>query len=311
MRAVVFVLLASVIFGTTGTARVLGAPDVDVTSLGAARIVVGGALLALVALLLRARSRRRPIALRESDRPGPRLPPVVAAVAVTIGAVGVVAYQPTFFLGTERNGIAIGTLVALGSAPLATGALGWVLERRFPGARWAIATGVAVIGLVLLAQAGSPVSAAGGVDPLGLLGSLGAGVSYAVYTLASKRLLDAGWSGASTMGSVFGVAAAIGAVVLVATVPTWLGTTSGVLTVLWLGGVTVAVAYLLFAAGLGSLPAPTVSTITLAEPLTATLLGVLVIGERLPAMSWVGLAVMAAGIVVLILRPRRTAPALV
>ncbi len=311
MRAVVFVLLASVMFGTTGTARVLGAPDVDVTSLGAARIVVGGALLALVALLLRARRRRRPVTLGVADSPGPRLSPVVAAVAVIIGAVGVVAYQPTFFLGTERNGIAIGTLVALGSAPLATGALSWGLERRFPGVRWAIATGVAVVGLALLAQAGSPVSASGGIDPFGLLGSLGAGVSYAVYTLASKRLLDAGWSGSSTMGSVFGVAAAIGAVVLVATVPTWLGTASGVLTVLWLGGVTVAVAYLLFAAGLGSLPAPTVSTITLAEPLTATLLGVLVIGERLPTMSWVGLAVVAAGIVVLILRPRRTDPALV
>lgn len=311
MRAVVFVLLASVLFGTTGTARVLGASDVDVTSLGAARIVVGGALLAVVALVLRARSRRRPIALRERSGPEPRLPSLGTAVAVTIGAVGVVAYQPTFFLGTERNGIAIGTLVALGSAPLATGALSWVLERRFPGTRWAIATGVAVIGLALLAQAGSPVSASGGIDPLGMLGSLGAGVSYAVYTLASKRLLDAGWSGASTMGSVFGVAAAIGAVVLVATGPTWLGTASGLLTVLWLGGVTVAVAYLLFAAGLGSLPAPTVSTITLAEPLTATLLGVLVIGERLPTMSWVGLAVVAAGIVILVLRPKRTAPATV
>ena len=51
---------------------------------------------------------------------------------VTIGGLGVLAYQPTFFLGTRLNGVAIGTIVALGSAPMITGLLDWALRRRFP-----------------------------------------------------------------------------------------------------------------------------------------------------------------------------------
>ena len=51
---------------------------------------------------------------------------------VTVGALGVLAYQPTFFLGTSLNGVAIGTIVALGSAPMITGMFDWMLRRRFP-----------------------------------------------------------------------------------------------------------------------------------------------------------------------------------
>ena len=42
-----------------------------------------------------------------------------------------------------------------------------------------------------------------------------------------------------------------------------------------------ALAYVLFARGLGRLSAATVTTLVLAEPLVATLLGVAVLGERL------------------------------
>ncbi|MEH3032785.1 MAG: EamA family transporter [Aeromicrobium erythreum] len=169
-----------------------------------------------------------------------------------------------------------------------------------------VATAVAVIGLLLLAGVGVGAgTGASSVDALGLAGSLGAGLSYAVYTLASKRLLDAGWTGAATMGAVFGAAAVLGLGVLLATDLGWLASGSGVATVLWLGLVTVTVAYLLFAAGLAALPAPTVSTLTLAEPVTATLLGLVVLGEQLDLASWLGLVAIGLGIVVLAVRPRR------
>jgi len=35
--------------------------------------------------------------------------------------------------------------------------------------------------------------------------------------------------------------------------------------------------------------------LTLAEPAVATVLGVAVLGERLPAVSWAGIAVLAVG----------------
>lgn len=309
MRAVVFILLAAVLFGTTGTARALGAPDVDVVSLGAARIVIGGGALAIVAWALSRRARAGAGGLAGAGGvAGADAPGGTRAVVVTvlIGGVAVVAYQPAFFLGTERNGVAVGTLVALGSAPLFTGAISWLLERRFPGARWVVATAVAVVGLAVLgASSASGVASTSSIDAAGLAGSLAAGLSYAVYTLASKRLLDRGWTGPTTMGAVFGTAAALGLLVLLGTDAGWILTVPGAATAVWLGLVTVLLAYLLFASGLRRLSAPTVSTLTLAEPLTAALLGVLVLGEQLSAESWIGLAAIGVGIVVLVARPVR------
>ncbi|WP_210480432.1 DMT family transporter [Naasia sp. SYSU D00948] len=298
MPPVVLVLLAAVLFGTTGTAQALGAPEVDALSLGSARIVVGGSLLALVAYLTARRAAPVLTVAKHLDRRG-------SALTVLIGAVGVVAYQPAFFLGTERNGVAVGTLVALGSAPLLTGVLTWGMERRFPGARWGVATAVAVLGLALLGGAGGATG--GGVDVLGLLSSLGAGAAYALYAVMSKRLLDAGWRGAGTMGAVFGAAAVVSLALLVVTDTRWLWTASGALTTLWLGVATVTVAYLLFAAGLRHVSAASASTLTLAEPITAALLGLLILHETLAPSSWIGVTAIAAGILILALPPRRPA----
>lgn len=301
MRPALFVLLSAVLFGTTGTAQALGAPDVDALSLGSARIVVGGFALALVAVVLGRRSGvlADPWAGLPSGRG--------TIIVVLVGAAGVVAYQPAFFLGTDRNGVAIGTIVALGSAPLATGVVTWIMARRFPGRRWCIATAVAVLGLVLLAGAGAASGGASGVDGIGLASSLGAGVSYAIYAVMSKRLLQSGWGAARAMGTVFGTAAVASLGLLFTTDTGWLVTTSGALTALWLGLVTVCVGYLLFAAGLSHLSAPSVSTLTLAEPLTAALLGLMVLGETLALPSWIGLAAIAVGILILVTSSRRPA----
>lgn len=53
-----------------------------------------------------------------------------------------------------------------------------------------------------------------------------------------------------------------------------------ILVILHLGLVTTAIAYLLFARGLDRLPAAVAVSLSLAEPLVATLLGVLLLGER-------------------------------
>ena len=68
-----------------------------------------------------------------------------------------------------------------------------------------------------------------------------------------------------------------------------------------------AVAYVLFARGLDRLTASEVTTIVLVEPLTATLLGVLVLDERLGAVAGVGAALVLLGLAVL--APRTRAPA--
>lgn len=313
MRYAVFVLLAAVCFGTTGTAAALG-PDAGAVSVGAARIAIGGGVLGVIAWL-RVRSMDASAASAGSaHQPGAAAHRAPTWLVIALGAGGVVAYQPLFFAGTAANGVAVGTVVALGSAPVLTGALDWALYRRFPGAWWLVATVVATAGVVLLgagSAAGGSVSgsvsgAASGAaseliaaDPLGLLASLGAGLSYAVYALAGKELILRGWDSTASMGAVFGWAAVASLPLLFLTDTSWLLSPEGAVMALWLGLVTTTLAYVLFGLGLRGLQASTVATLTLAEPLTASTLGILLLGERLAPLAVGGLAVLAAGILVL------------
>ncbi|MDQ1171656.1 DME family drug/metabolite transporter [Microbacterium proteolyticum] len=260
------VLAAALCFSTTGTAQALAGVDASPLAVGAARIVVGGGILGLLAL---ARQTRAPARTTTSASP---------AVLVAVGAIGVLAYQPLFFLGTRENGVAIGTVVALGSAPIATGIVDAVRLRRAPSTRWMLATAIALTGVVLVSGVTGGSIALG---PGGLLASAGAGMSYALYTVCGKALIERGWDSTRVMGTVFGVAAVASVPVLVIAGSSWLFTPNGLGLALWLGLVTTTVAYLLFGWGLARLTAVTVSTLTLAEPLAATLLGLFVLHEQL------------------------------
>jgi DME family drug/metabolite transporter len=293
------VLLAAVCFGTTGTALALGPGGVAPFSAGAVRIVVGGAILAAVVLVARPRGPRVATVRRAGAA---RCVP--SGILVAVGAIAVVVYQPAFFVGTTRVGVAVGTVVALGSAPVFTGALEWVVSRRFPGPVWVTATLVAGIGVFLLAAGTGDGTT---TDPVGILGSLAAGASYGAYALVAKTLIARGADPSWVMGALFGTAAIASVPIALSTDLRWLAAPSGLLVALWLGIVTTAVAYLLFGRGLSELAASTASTLTLAEPMTATLLGVLVLGERLGWSATAGIAVVAVAIVVLIIAGSRPA----
>lgn len=290
----VAVLVAAACFATTGTAQELADAEASATSVGAARIVVGGGILGVVALL----AARSPGSVRPAHPS--RLP---TWLVVAVGAAGVVAYQPFFFAGTAQNGVAVGTVVALGSAPVATGVLDALVRRQVPSPRWCVATVVALVGVVLVS--GLATSGGGAVDPAGVASSVAAGASYALYALAGKLLLDRGWTPSTSMGATFGVAAVASVPLLLATSTGWLTTPRGLALVLWLGLVTTTVAYLLFGWGLRRLEPTTVATLTLAEPLGATLLGLLVLDERLTPLASVGLVVLVLGLALLSLPQRR------
>ncbi|WP_332667305.1 DMT family transporter [Aeromicrobium sp.] len=291
MRPVLFVIVAAVCFSTTGTAQAYGPDSASAAAVGLTRIVAGGGLLALVAWWAAGRS--------GVGTPPTRLPLWV----VLLGGAAVLAYQPTFFAGVGLNGVAVGAVVTLGAAPAFTGLLEWLVIRRRPPRRWFIATGCAVIGVVLLG--GLFDRADGGISLAGIAASLGAALSYAVYALAAKRLLDDGASATTAIGSIFGTAALMGAPFLLLVDLSWLGSAAGLAMVVWLAAATVAVAYVLFAIGLQSLRASTVSTLTLVEPMAASLLGVVLLDERLSTPGWIGLVVLLGGVVLLAVPGRR------
>ncbi len=282
------VLLAALCFATTGTAQALGPSGADPVGVGAARILVGGVLLVAVALTGRGAFR--------GARWAPR--PVLAAVTA------VAAYQLAFFAAVADTGVAVGTIVALGSAPTLAGLFEWLLDRRRPEPRWVVATALACVGVALLALAGGDAS----VSPPGIALAVLAGASYAVYTLAAKRLLTAGHAPEAVMAAAFGLAAVVLLPALLLSEPGWLLHADGIALALFLGVIPTALAYVLFARGLKRLSASETATLTLAEPLTAGVLGAVVLAEPMTTTSAAGAGLVLAGL--LALGVRLPAPAL-
>ncbi len=286
MSAAIWALVAScVLWGTTGTAASFFPDAVSPLAIGASTMTVGGALLFVS-------SRRAAIGvIRDRSVRGW----LVAA------ALGMVAYPLSFYASMDLAGVAIGNVVSLGSGPLFAALLEWRVFRARLTMRWMLSAGIAISGMALLVVGGhgegSPVDATS--IPAGVALGLVAGAGYAVFTFASGIVIRRGHSGRATMGAAFGLAAVpLAAVLLVVGAPLLAGpATIGIALYLAVGPMFVA--YLFFAIGVRALASSTVTVITLLEPLVATLLAVLIVGERLDVLGWVGLALILLGVTVL------------
>lgn len=272
------VLAGGVLFGTAGVAQSFAPAGASPVAVGAVRLSVGALVLA-VYVIARGGSLR---GIVEHWR----------ARLMVLAALGAASYQPFFFGGIQRAGVPLGTLVAVGSAPVFTGLLSWAVLRERPTRAWALATAVCVGGLALL----TGVSVAEG-SVVGVALSAGAGGSIACYSVAAKRMLTRGVPLLELCASSF----LLGSLVMVPLAGVlglgWVATVPGALVALYLGVLTMGVANVLYARGLGQLPAASAATLTLADPLTATLLGAVLLSQVLAPVGVLGLAVLAGGLV--------------
>jgi len=287
VKYALLVVCAGLLFGTTGTARALAPAAASSLSVGSARLAFGGLLLGIVGLTAHR--------LRTGHWPHTR-PPVAAVVAVVFGAGAVMAYQAVFFDGTRSNGVMVGTMVALGSAPMLAGLIEWVVLRHRPGIAWLVATIIGVAGVVALSWSSD------GQQPVhlfGLLESLVAGACFAILAVCVKWLLQHGWHPMDIAASVMAVGAVMAFPALAATDTRWLASPRGVAVVAWLAVVTMAIAYILNVAGMAGTSAAAATTLNLSEPATATVLGIVLLGEHLTVWRALGIAGIAAGVLIL------------
>ena len=276
MRGTWLVLFAAILWGTTGTAQALGPEAASPLAVGSLRLLTGAVVLVLLAVVTTSETGWKWLV-----RP-----------ATLFAALGVAAFQLIFFSGVDRTGVAVGTLLALGSAAVFVGVIESVLTGRSPDRRWVTATIPAIAGLTVLAI--STTDAA--VDGAGVLLSLVAGLSYATYIVSAARLARLGSVRGST-SAVFGLASVMLLPVALTQDLSFVVTVDGITMVLWLGLATLAVAYLLFTSGLRTTDSSTAATLSLAEPVTATVLGVVVLAERPGLLAWVGIAFIVLGLV--------------
>jgi DME family drug/metabolite transporter len=284
-QGLLLIALAAVSWGTTGsvTAVLVARADAHPLLIGAARLAVAAVLLLLGARLITGR-----LAIARADLP--RCLAMAACMA---------AYQATYFTAVTMTGIALAALIAICSAPVIIAALAvGLLGERLTG-RIALALVLGVLGTALLIA--YPVVPAGPAPRFlaGALLALGAGVAYPLYVVTAKLSL-ARTAPLPLTAATFTAAALFALPLLAWTDAPVAQAARGWPWLLYLGAVATAGAFALYSVGLRRVPASVAGVVTLLEPLTATLLGMFLFGERLGGAGITGVALLLTAIVLLL-----------
>lgn len=290
---VIAILFAAVVWGTTGTAATF-APEVSAAAIGAAAMGLGGIAQALWAGRGILNQRRR---LWQQRR------------LLVIGALAVAVYPLAFYGAMRLAGVTVGTVITIGSAPLLSALIEYLLDGRRLTLRWSFGAAVGLIGMGLICLAGgdahgSAVSAPS--VPLGVLLGLIGGFTYALYSWSARRMMLQGTGSAVAMGATFGLGGLLLMPVLTVSGGAFLASWTNAAVGLYMAAVPMFLGYIAFGYGLARVEASTATVITLFEPVVAAVLAVVIVGERLPPQGWVGVALVIGCLAIITLpAPRR------
>lgn len=285
-RSAAFLITAGVCWGTGGLAgSVLVANGLHPLSVAAYRLLLGGSLVVLFLLATA----------------GVQVAPT-SAVARRLGAAGALlaTFQACYFSAVALTSVSLATMVTIGSVPVFVAGATSIRTRRLPSGGTVVALVVAVLGLMLLTWA--PV----GMDGVRLAGGVAcallAGAGFASLTLLTRRQVDglgalhtaafgclAGGVLLLPLGLLFGMGMPLRVEPLVA--------------VIYLGAIPTALAYTAYFTGLRDSHPVLAALSALLEPLTAALLAMFLLSDRLGVTGWCGAALLVAALAVSQLRP--------
>lgn len=283
----IYVLLAAMLWGTTGTAQNFIEGSAHPLTIGALRLGIGG--FTLLAYVL--------IAKKISFRSIPWQVVLLSSAAMAL-------FQPFFFSAVQLTGVAVGTVVAIGSAPVFSGILEWIALKRKPDRIWLGATIFAVTGCILLFVNGESSA----INLSGVVLALGAGLTFAGYAMVSKNVLNK-MEATPAVAIIFSVSACFLLPFLLFLDLSYIANPVNIGVIAYLGIGATSLSYILFSAGLKKIPSSSAVTLSLAEPLTAAILGVFIVHEVLSGTAWIGVALLLGGILILTLGKRKAVAA--
>lgn len=296
-RGLAFLAITGVAWGTTGAAVevVYRSSDFSPMAVSFWRFASGFVLLLVARSVVPAR------------RTGPRQPVVPRALLLGGTGVGLAVFQTAYFAAVRDTGLAIGTIVTLGACPVFTAAGGRVMLGERIGRGGVVAVAGALLGLSVLVLGNQQ----GQVRLDGVVAALVSAAGYAVATLLGR------WTGRHGAGEdpysltlwSFGIGAAV--MLPFAWYEGLLPHTAHPLRVLvmlgWVAVFTTAMAYPLYFAGTAVVRAATAAVVMLIEPVSAAVLAVALLGERLTVPTVVGTVVMLTAIAGLAIAESRLA----
>jgi DME family drug/metabolite transporter len=274
-------VLAGLLWGTGGlTGTLLGrAAGLSPLSVAALRLLTGGVLIVAFRVL-----------------PGRRWPAGRAAWA-RIAVTGVLAatFQAAYFCAVSLTSVSLATLVTIGATPVIVQVAELLLGRRRLDKAGLARTALALAGLGLLV--GLP---SGGYGPVAVLESAGLALLAAAGFGALTLICAVSVPGLSEE-TVTGLGFTAGGLALVplAAVTGGLAFRPSLAAFGWLAVLAAgptSLAYTLYFRGLREAPASTGALLSLLEPLTATVLSVAFLGNRLSPAGIAGAVLLAAAV---------------
>ncbi|POX58557.1 EamA family transporter [Streptomyces sp. Ru62] len=296
-RGLLYLIVTGAAWGTAGAAAslVYRTSDMGAFALSFWRCALGLALLS-AGRLLRPRVRRTAQA-----RPVRR-----ALTRALATGLGLAVFQTAYFAAVASTGLAVATVVTLGAGPvlIAIGARLLLGERL--GAGGAAAVAGALAGLAVLTFGGSAAT----VRPAGVLLALASAAGYGVMTLLTRWWGRGGGTDAATT-TVGAFAVSSLCLLPFAAGEGLLPHTAHPARLLWLllyiAAVPTALAYAFYFAGAAVVRSATVSVIMLLEPVTAAVLAVVLLGERLTVTTAAGTLLMLGAVAGLAVSEARAA----
>lgn len=268
------VILASLLWGTTGTAATF-APALSPLFIGSFAMGMGGILqcgLATVKIV--------------HDR---------ALLAVhcrflIVGALAVAIYPLAFYSSMRLSGVIIGTVVSIGSAPILSAIIEYFSRDFQLNKQWAMGALLGIIGMVMLAFSDNASTTIQYTHVnLGILLGLVAGLTYALYSWSARQLMLKGVNTKAAMDATFGCGGLLLIPVMLITGSAFVTSWNNMAVGFYMALIPMFLGYRCYGFGLSKISASMATTITLLEPVIAAILAMLIVGECLSLIGWIGM----------------------
>jgi DME family drug/metabolite transporter len=277
-----FAVMAGFCWGTFGIARALGPSNATSISASGFRLTIAAIGLIIWASVSGAFRQAGPVA----KWPFP---------SMLVSGIGLGGFTYLYLESMYRAGVSIGAPVSCASIPICAMILEMIFYKKRPTGGQFLGMFVAIAGMTLATYAPDEQIEVGR-RLSGVLFALLSGLVFAAYSL-SFQANTAKFPRLMVQACVFSAAAVMMLTwAVTSTDISWIATPRGLASAAWLGLVSGLLGYWLYIRSMAHIPVSISTTLSMVEPLTGTILGIVILHESTDPLKMLGLLVLFFGI---------------